>query len=188
MPVLRRIARPLLASMYVVGGVNTLRNSAQHAKVAEPVVSRIADVLPERVPSDVVTLVRIDAAVKVGAGTLLALGKYPRLAALVLAGSLVPTTIAGHPFWQEDDPASRANQQTHFIKNLSMLGGLLIAAGDTAGRPSLGWRARHAADRASHRVQDVASATSSRAHDAASATSTRAHDAAGTVLEALPSR
>jgi uncharacterized membrane protein YphA (DoxX/SURF4 family) len=166
-----------MASMYIVGGVNTLRNANQHAKVAEPVVSRIADVLPERVPSDVVTLVRVDAAVKVGAGTMLALGKFPRLAAAVLAGSLVPTTLAGHPFWQEDDPATRANQQTHFIKNLSMLGGLLIAAGDTAGRPSFGWRTRRAADRASHRVQG-----------AAAVTSTRAHDAAGSVRDALPTR
>ena len=177
MPVLRRIARPLLASMYVVYGVRTLRHPAKDVQAAEPVVSRIADVLPERMPSDVATLVRIDALVKVGAGTMLALGKYPRVAAAVLAGSLVPTTVAGHPFWQEDDPAVRANQQMHFVKNLSMLGGLLIAVGDTAGRPSLGWRARQAAEQASHRVHDVAAATSS-----------RAHEAAGSVREALPAR
>ena len=172
---LRRLARPLLASIHVYGGLNALRNVGYHVQQAEPVVSRIADVLPERVPNDIATLVRIDAAVKIGAGVLLGLGKSPRIAATVLAASLVPTTIAGHPFWQEDDKSARANQQAHFVKNLSILGGLLIAAGDTAGRPSLGWRARSAADRATHRV-----------HDVAAATSTRAHEARESVREALP--
>jgi uncharacterized membrane protein YphA (DoxX/SURF4 family) len=167
MPVLRRIARPLLASIQVYGGLNALRNVGYHAQQAEPVVSRIADVLPERMPRDVATLVRIDAAIKIGAGVMLGLGRSPRLAAAVLAAGTVPTTIAGHPFWQEDDKAAKANQKAHFVKNLSILGGLLIAAGDTAGRPSLGWRARKAAGTASHRVQGVAAITSARAHDAA---------------------
>lgn len=164
---LRRIARPLLAAIHVYGGVNALRNVGYHAQQAEPVVSRIADVLPERMPRDVATLVRVDASIKIGAGAMLALGKSPRLAAAVLAVSVVPTTIAGHPFWQEDDKAAKANQKAHFVKNLSILGGLLIAAGDTAGRPSLGWRARKAAGSASQRVSNVAAITSARAHDAA---------------------
>jgi uncharacterized membrane protein YphA (DoxX/SURF4 family) len=50
----------------------------------------------------------------------------PRVAALVLAGSLVPTTLAGHRFWEEDDPKTRAAQQLQFLKNTSMLGGLLM--------------------------------------------------------------
>jgi hypothetical protein len=29
----------------------------------------------------------------------------------------------------------------HFLKNLGLLGGLLLAAADTEGRPSIGWRA-----------------------------------------------
>lgn len=179
MQLLRRIARPMMASMHVVGGINALRNAEQAAKVAEPVVNRIADVLPERAPRDVLTLVRIDGVIKIGAGLMLAFGKAPRVAASLLAVSLVPTTFAGHPYWQEPDPVARANQQTHFIKNLSMLGGLLIAASDTAGRPSLGWRARHAADLASHRVQDVAATTSTRAIDSV-------RGAAETMREAMP--
>lgn len=183
---LRRIARPLLASIHVYGGLNALRNVGYHAQQAEPVVSRISDVLPQRMPRDVATLVRIDASVKIGAGVLLALGKSPRLAATVLAASVVPTTIAGHPFWQEDDKAAKANQKAHFIKNLSILGGLLIASADTAGRPSLGWRARRVAGQASHRVHDVAGSASHRVQDVAAITSARAHDAAGSVRDALP--
>ena len=57
----------------------------------------------------------------------------PRLSAAVLATSLVPTTLAGHRFW-EAPAETRQQQQLHFFKNLSLLGGLLIAAGDTDGQ------------------------------------------------------
>ena len=69
----------------------------------------------------------------------------PRLSALVLAASLLPTTYAGHPFWEEKDPGARAGQRIQFFKNVSMLGGLLIAAVDTEGRPGVAWRTRRAA-------------------------------------------
>ena len=90
-------------------------------------------------------VVLADGALKVAAGGLLAFGRFPRLSALALAGSLVPTTIAGHPFWKESDPAKRRQQRVHLTKNVSMLGGLLIAAVDTEGKPSLAWRAGCAA-------------------------------------------
>ena len=41
----------------------------------------------------------------------------------------MPTTAAGHRFWEETDPEARANQQIHFFKNLSMLGGLILGFG-----------------------------------------------------------
>jgi putative oxidoreductase len=33
----------------------------------------------------------------------------------------------------------------HFFKNVSMLGGLMLAAVDTEGKPGVAWRARRAA-------------------------------------------
>jgi putative oxidoreductase len=181
MPLIRRIARPMLASMFVVGGVDELRNAKSRAEVADPVVRKIADALPPQAPKDTVTLVRIDAGVKTGAGLLLALGKLPRLSALALAASTVPTTVAGHAFWKEDDPTKRAAQRVHFFKNVSMLGGLLIAAVDTGGKPSLGWRAQHAAHTASDRAHGAATTVSGAAHGASSTVSDKAHDAAGGV-------
>ena len=56
----------------------------------------------------------------------------------------LPTTYAGHRFWEEKDKTQRANQQIHFFKNVSMFGGLLIAAVDTEGKPGVAWRAKHA--------------------------------------------
>ncbi len=66
------------------------------------------------------------------------------MSALAIAVTLVPTTAAGHRFWEVTDEQERAQQRIHFLKNLGMFGGLLIAAGDTEGRPSLAWRSRHA--------------------------------------------
>ena len=95
--------------------------------------------------TDPKTLVRINAAAQIAAGLALATGRMPRLSALTLAATLVPTTAAGHRFWEESDPDAKANQRTHFFKNVSMLGGLMIAAVDTEGRPGLAWRAKRAA-------------------------------------------
>jgi uncharacterized membrane protein YphA (DoxX/SURF4 family) len=64
------------------------------------------------------------------AGSALALGRWPRQAAAVLASVLVPTTIAGHPFWEETTPQSRAAQRTQFLKNLGLCGGLLLVVLD----------------------------------------------------------
>ncbi|WP_433870819.1 DoxX family protein [Saccharopolyspora sp. CA-218241] len=147
----RRLARPMLAAVFIYGGIGVLRDVRNHAKAAshlmEKAPSSVQDSVPEQVPSDPETLVRIDGAVKIGGGVLLALGKCPRFAALLLAGSLVPTTLSSHAFWELDDPGERAGQQIHFLKNVGLLGGLLITAVDHEGRPSVGYRARHRADR-----------------------------------------
>jgi putative oxidoreductase len=142
MPLLRTIARPMLASIFIVEGYRTLRHPEQVVKQAEPVVSSLAR-FTDVVPEDTEQAVRINAAVQVGAGALLAAGWLPRSSALAIAATLVPTTAAGHRFWQEDDPERRGQQRIHFLKNLAMVGGLLIAAGDTAGKPSMAWRGRH---------------------------------------------
>ena len=115
MTVSRMIARPLLASMFVVGGVNALRNASDYAIKAKEVTDRLVPLakraLPQApIPEDPATLVRINAAVHIGAGAALATGHFPRLASTALAATLVPTTLAGHQFWNESDPAEKANQ------------------------------------------------------------------------------
>ena len=148
----RRIARPLLATPFVYGGISTLRKPQDRVPGARPVVEKIADAadkqLPVQLPKDVEQWVKADAAVKVVAGVLFGLGRLPRLTALVLAGSTVPTTLAGHRFWEESDPKVSFEKIAHFVKNLGLLGGLLLAAVDTEGKPSVGYRARRAAHQA----------------------------------------
>ena len=75
-------------------------------------------------------------------GVALATGKGRRLGALLLAGSLVPSTIAKHPFWKVQDPEERAQDRTHFLKNVSLLGGVLLACARHRGQAEPAWRAQ----------------------------------------------
>lgn len=156
MSLARRLARPMLAAMFISGGIDSLRQPHGRAEKAAPVAMKTASMLPVQLPDDPVRLVQIDAGVKVVGGLMLATSRFPRLAALALAGSLVPTTIAGHAFWEINDPAQRAQQRVHFMKNVGLLGGLILAAVDTGGRPSVGWRARRAAKRTTRRTREAA--------------------------------
>ncbi len=72
--------------------------------------------------------VRLNGGAMVVAGLALACGILPRWAALTLVACLVPTTAAGHAFWKFDEPQQRTGQMIHFLKNVSMVGGLLIEA------------------------------------------------------------
>jgi putative oxidoreductase len=177
----RRIARPLLAASFIYGGIDTLRNPQTRVPGARPVVEQITKAadqqLPVQVPRDVEQWVRIDAGIKVGAGSLFALGKLPRLSALALAGSVVPTTLAGHRFWEHEDPEERFGQLSNFLKNAGLLGGLLIAAVDTEGRPSVGYRAKRAAKRAADSTERSYEKASRRAAKAQKKAATRARKA-----------
>lgn len=132
--IIRRLARPLIAAIFIAGGIDTLRNPDAKVAQVEPflhkAVGPVSDSLPEQVPTDPATLVKLDAAVKVGAGLALAFGKFPRLAAFALALGLVPTSLAAHAFWEQQDPQAKAGQQTHFLKNLGLLGGLLLVVAE----------------------------------------------------------
>jgi len=138
----RRIARPLLASIFVAGGIDAVRHPAGKVDRASAVTGPVSEQIPF-LPQDPETLVRLNGAVQIGAGLLLATGKFRRLASLALIGSIIPTTYAGHRFWEETDDVARAPQRMHFLKNLGLLGGLILAAVDTEGEPSLGWRTKH---------------------------------------------
>jgi uncharacterized membrane protein YphA (DoxX/SURF4 family) len=142
MALTRRIARPLLASIFIVGGLDALRNPTGKAKKARAVTEPLRERVPATSDLDTETLIRINGGVQVVGGILLAVGTLRRVACLALMGSIVPTTYAGHRFWEETDDVARAQQRMHFVKNLGLLGGLILAAVDTEGEPSLGWRAR----------------------------------------------
>lgn len=142
-----------MAASFISGGIDTLRNPGPRVPPAEKVVSPLVDAVPQLKNTEQV--VKIDAAIKVVAGTLFALGKFPRLSAAALIASLVPTTAAGHRFWEETDPAKRKQQQLHLLKNAGLVGGLLLATVDTEGRPSLAWRAQHAPQVIGHAAGDL---------------------------------
>jgi len=125
---LRPAARVLTGSTYVLLGFDALREPGGRVDQAAPVLASIRKVAP--LPEDDELVVRANAAVMVAGGTLLALGIAPRLSALALVCSLIPTTLAGHSYWAIEDPAVRKQQRIQFHKNMAMLGGLLLAVID----------------------------------------------------------
>ncbi|MFD3702786.1 DoxX family protein [Nocardia sp. NPDC058658] len=152
----RRIARALLGTTFVAAGVNGLMNQKPRAAAANALAEKgrtgLPDALAARVPDDPSQYVRVNSAAQVVGGLLLASGRAPRPAALVLVATVVPGTVTEQDFWAENDPDRKAAKRVGFLKDLGLLGGLMIAAADTEGKPSLGWRARRAFRREEPRI------------------------------------
>lgn len=123
-PLVTRAARLLMGSTFVMLGSDAARTPGGRADQAAPLLARMRTVLP--LPEDDELLVRANGGAQALAGGLLALGRCPRLAAAVIGASLIPTTLAGHAFWTEEDAGARAAQRTQFLKNSAMLGGMLL--------------------------------------------------------------
>ena len=112
---IRTVTHLLLSGIYIINGWGAFSKPGGRPKL----VAAAGIPQPERA-------VILNAAVMILAGLLLSLGISPRLAAALLLGSMIPTTIVGHPFWKEEPGPQRQNQETQFLKNLSMIGGLLM--------------------------------------------------------------
>ena len=151
----RRIARPLLAAVFVVNGVDTLLHPKPKVDAAKQLMDKAQEVAPSTPAVDPVLFVQAEGALKVGAGLMMALGRAPRLAATVLAVDLIPNTAVEYPFWTGEYPDERKTQRTQFLKNVGLLGGLLLAMTDTGGKPSLAWRAKRAKKDAQKGIRDA---------------------------------
>jgi uncharacterized membrane protein YphA (DoxX/SURF4 family) len=75
-----------------------------------------------------------DAAV-VGTGVMMLLGGLslltgtrPKLGAALISSFLAGVSPAMHPFWKDADQAQRMESSVHFMKNLALAGGALLAA------------------------------------------------------------
>ncbi|MBF6355067.1 DoxX family protein [Nocardia higoensis] len=171
---LRRLARPLLATAFVYDGVDTLMNPEPRAKAAAALPESVAS----RLPADPDTVIKVNAVAQVSGGVLLALNKAPRLASIVLAASVLPSTVTQQNFWAEPDPDKKLAKRTAFLKDVSLLGGLLIAGADTEGKPSLGWRGKRAARSAAATVSAALPFGASASAGTGEALQHYAHDAA----------
>ncbi|NUU31120.1 DoxX family protein [Arthrobacter sp. C9C5] len=143
MSFVRFLARPMLASSFVLAGMDKLKNADDTATQLSPLLRRAAESLPFQTNEKV--LARVIGGTQVGAGVCLALGKASRLAATVLA---VISALNGYVEWRSADISSKEGRDARrkqLLKNVSLTGGVLLASVDTAGKPSLAWRAEHLA-------------------------------------------
>ena len=154
---IRKFARPMLASVFVWDGVDTLRNASDHVAETESVLQRLRKVVPSQyagyIPNDPALAARAVGGLKVGAGSTLALGKAPRTSAAVLALSTLPNPLGRNAFWEAEDSEEKNNRRNGFITNTALLGALFIATQDTEGKPSLAWRASKSAERTNKKIQ-----------------------------------
>jgi uncharacterized membrane protein YphA (DoxX/SURF4 family) len=143
MSFVRFLARPMLASSFVIAGMDKLKNADDTAEQLSPLLRRASDSLPFQ--ADEKLLARVIGGTQVGAGVLFALGKSARLAATVLVAISVLNAFVE---WRSADISSREGRQARrnqLLKNMTLTGGVLLASVDTAGKPSLAWRAEHLA-------------------------------------------
>ena len=126
--VTRTQARLLTGSTYAILGFQAAKTPGGRVGAAGSTIAMMRKILP--LPADDELVVRVNGGIQSAAGVMLAIGLFPRISALVITGSMIPTTLAGHAFWKIEDPAARAMQRIQFQKNLAMIGGLLFAAID----------------------------------------------------------
>ncbi|MDO5500168.1 MAG: DoxX family membrane protein [Propionibacteriaceae bacterium] len=151
MNLLRAAARTMLAGYFVVNGVKALKDPAPYAaeqeRFAAAVVPLARKVAPAEVaaavPEDTETLARITGGLQVAGGLGMIFGKGRRFGAGLIALSMVPQ-LAGFNA-KGLTPEERSLARNELLKNIALLGGSLIAAGDTEGRPGLAWRAQDSA-------------------------------------------
>ncbi len=139
----------MLASIFVSSGIRVLMRPDDNVEAARPLADQAAPLLERldpRLPTDPRTLVRIKAATDVVAGLALATGHFTRPAAAVLAAGLVPSAASA---WN----SGKGDRTNRLLENLGLLGGLLLAAADTEGRPGLTYRTSHAVDRSQRSVR-----------------------------------
>lgn len=129
----RAIARPLLASWFIYGGIESILTPEKRAERAEPVIKPL---LTEAGLEDVLVtdMVKVHGAATIAAASILALSRSPKSAGFVLAGLAAVTVAAGRPFWREEDEEIRLRERERFMMNVSLFGATVLAA--TAGHGS----------------------------------------------------
>lgn len=108
------LGRIFLALLFVVSGIGKITGYAGTAAVMASKGLPLVDIL-----------LPLTIAVELGGGLLLALGWKARWAAAVLFLFLIPTTLIFHQFWGID-PKLVQMQKIHFLKNVAIMGGMLM--------------------------------------------------------------
>lgn len=112
------LGRILFGGYFLYNGIN-------HFKQRQ-VLSQYAGA--KKVPAPDVAVILSGALLLAGGGSLL-LGVKPKYGALAIAAFLAAVSPTMHDFWRAEDPGQRMNDQTHFGKNMALLGAALALMG-----------------------------------------------------------
>ncbi|MEE1617061.1 hypothetical protein V1260_02745 [Brachybacterium sp. J144] len=183
MALVRRIARPLLAAPFILEGVRTALRPEREIEVYPPAFDAAdASLAKTSLPSfvDARTIIRVSGVVAAGAGVLYATNRNPRLAALAL---LATTSVgwAGRRNVLQLRGEERVTEIQSILTDAGLLGGLLLAAVDHDGRPSLGYQVNKFVERS----QKKAAATQKGLEKKAGKLEAQARDAVQTAQKQL---
>ena len=189
---LRKLIRPMIAAVYVADGVKAVKDPEPLEAGTQEVIDNAKALLPDQyagyIPDDPALVARAAGATRIAAGSTLALGKLPRLSAATLAAVSVPTIFARNAFWKSEDPQEKESRRNGLLTSVALLGGLLLTSADTAGKPSLGWRAQRAGKQAQKKFAELTDKTPSAAESFAATVSDNLGQAQTAVAAALPTR
>jgi putative oxidoreductase len=110
------VGRLVMSVFFLLSGVTKI---ARNKMMVEYAVSRK---LP--MPRAAIALAAL---IELAGGIFVLAGFYTRIAAAILIVYLIPTTLIFHNFWAVAG-AEKQNQGVHFMKNMAIMGGLLILA------------------------------------------------------------
>jgi len=137
------IGRALISVIFIVSGIEHfigVQSLADNIAAANlPLPAQVQQYLP--IPQHL-ALGYLVAAVEVIAGLLVLVGLLTRLAAVVLFVFCALTIAFIHHFWNMEGPAQVANQ-IHALKNLALMGGLLLLTAKGAGGYSFDGAGEH---------------------------------------------
>ncbi len=115
-PGIALVGRILLALIFIVSGFGKLMHYAgTETYMASAGLPMVELLLP------------LTILVELGGGLLIAFGLFTRIVAILVFLFLIPVSLVFHHFW--DLPAAQAGmQQIQFMKNITIMGGMLLLA------------------------------------------------------------
>lgn len=110
------IGRILLVMVFIGSGINHLTNDAL-----------VGYAQFKKIPNAVLA-VRLSGVLMLAGAAGIVFGVWGDLAALLTALLVLLMTIPMHNYWTVEDPMARQTDQIMFMKNISIIGGLLVIA------------------------------------------------------------
>jgi len=140
MSFLRFSSRCLLSGYFFADGLKAAINPDPLIDEAEPYAKKFTSFVDQTLPSDIArrvpsktsTLVRIHGIAQALGALMMATGFFRRPGAVMVAASYLPKVLMSRP--------SGGGDVLPFIRELALLGGTLVEAGNTQGRPDCSWK------------------------------------------------
>ncbi|MGO1487032.1 MAG: DoxX family membrane protein [Arachnia sp.] len=162
MSLLRFTARSLFASAFVIDGVKKVTKPSEFSAEAEAFTDKVTPLLQRVVPApysssipeSTETWVRASGAAQIAGGVMFATGLGRRLGALLLAKSSILNLAIALPA-KDASKDDKAAARPVVFTSLALLGASILAARDTQGQPSLGWRAENTAKAAEKKLSST---------------------------------